>query len=60
MSYGKPLRDQGERARRLEAARQWHIDTKPYFDAIYGPDTVPGRCPLCGEPKRVVTAGDLA
>lgn len=57
---GPRLRDPAERARRLTDARQWRINNKPYFDAIYGPEAQPGKCPLCGEPKRVVSAGDLA
>lgn len=27
-----------KRREALQAARQWRIDNKPYFDAIYGPD----------------------
>lgn len=43
-----PLPDRGTGARqvhpkdrkaRLAAARQWRIDMKPHFDALYGPET---------------------
>lgn len=60
MSTGPRLTDRAELARRLATARQWRIDNKPYFDAIYGPEEQPGKCPLCGEAKRVVSAGDCA
>lgn len=40
-------------AERLARARQWRIDTRPFFDAIYGPETRPGNCPACGNRTRV-------
>lgn len=43
-----------ERLARLAAARQWRIDNKPYFDAIYGPETETKRCPTCGGDGQVV------
>lgn len=43
-----------DRADRLAAARQWRIDNKPYFDAIYGPEKrrkTP--CPTCDGTGRI-------
>lgn len=37
----QPDRDQVTRAQDIAAARQWRIDTRPYFDAIYGPEATP-------------------
>jgi len=53
MSAGPNIRG-AERLARLAAARQWRIDNKPYFDAIYGPEPKPTmRCPLCSGDGRV-------
>lgn len=36
-----------QRLANLAAARQWRIDNRPYFDAIYGPEQVPYPCLAC-------------
>ena len=41
-----------DRLNRLAAARQWRIDNKPYFDAIYGPETETTRCQACNGAAR--------
>lgn len=54
-----PAISREHRQANLTAARQWRIDNKPYFDAIYGPEGVRSSCPTCGHSPRVVTAGDV-
>jgi hypothetical protein len=42
-------------ATRIARARKWHRDNKPFFDALYGPETSPhqiGALPRATEPRR--------
>ncbi len=50
---GTVIRNAGERAERLAFARNWHVEMKPHFDALYGPRTCHG--PLCSAAR-----GELA
>lgn len=36
-----------ERQAGLEYARQWRIRNKPYFDALYGPESRTRKCLAC-------------
>lgn len=49
-----------DRLARLAAARQWRIDNKPYFDAIYGPETTTARCPTCDGAGQIETIKEAA
>lgn len=49
---GKKL-SREEREMRLRDARQWRIENKPYFDAIYGPETTRQNCPNCKGTGRI-------
>lgn len=55
-NMGKRL-SREERDANIAAARKWRADNKPYFDALYGPETVRATCPTCGRrgsiPKEV-------
>lgn len=55
MSAGTILRG-SDRLARLAAARQWRIDNKPYFDAIYGPETETHRCPTYTLDRQIAEA----
>ncbi len=57
MSRGLHIRG-ADRLARLAAARQWRIDNKPYFDAIYGPDVKAVRCATCNGVGRITVMGD--
>lgn len=48
---GNRIRDPQDRAALLQNARDFHVQWKPFFDAIYGPRTCTGPtcCALRGE-----------
>lgn len=49
-----------EIARRRADARQWRIDNKPYFDAIYEPEELGGRCLACDGKGLVLETAEAA
>lgn len=49
-----PIATPAQRLQNLAAARQWRIDNKPYFDAIYGPERQVESCGACGGTGKVL------